>query len=142
ASVEAMANAVQKNAENAAWAKQLAQETQDRAERGGHVVGHAIGAMSEINVASRKIVDIIGVIDTIAFQTNLLALNAAVEAARAGDSGRGFAVVAGEGRSLAGRAGGAAREIKQLIGSSEGEIRTGSALADAAYDRMHETVAA
>src|SRR5215467_10917990 len=94
---------VQKNAENAAWAKQLAQETQDQAERGGKVVGSAIEAMSAINVASRKIVDIIGAIDTIAFQTNLLALNAAVEAARAGEQGRGFAVVASEVRKLAQR---------------------------------------
>src|SRR5204863_8102143 len=107
----------------------------------GDAVSQVVAKMGSISASSQRITEITGVIDTIAFQTNLLALNAAVEAARAGDSGRGFAVVAGEVRSLAGRAGEAAREIKQLIGSSAEEIRTGSALADAANDRMHEIVA-
>jgi methyl-accepting chemotaxis protein len=140
ASVEAMANTVQKNAENAAWAKQLVQETQDRAERGGQVVGHAIGAMSEINVASRKIVDIIGVIDTIAFQTNLLALNAAVEAARAGEQGRGFAVVASEVRRLAQRSAEAAKEIKALITDSTSKVEEGTRLVDNSGKVLEEIV--
>src|SRR5262249_2740313 len=102
-SMEEMTSTVKRNADNAGQANQLAVAARDQAEKGGSVVNNAIQAMTEINEASKRIVDIIGVIDEIAFQTNLLALNAAVEAARAGEQGRGFAVVATEVRSLAGR---------------------------------------
>ena len=119
ASMEEMLATVRQNADNASHANQLAIEARQRAEGGSAVVAGAVQAMDGINVASRKIADIIGVIDDIAFQTNLLALNAAVEAARAGEQGRGFAVVASEVRSLASRsAEGAAKEIKGLIQDS------------------------
>ena len=110
-SMEQMTPTVKQNADNAAQANQLAAAAREQAERGGKVVGAAVAAMAEINVASKKIADIIGVIDEIAFQTNLLALNAAVEAARAGEQGRGFAVVASEVRNLASRSAQAAKEI-------------------------------
>jgi methyl-accepting chemotaxis protein len=130
ASMEQMTAAVRNNADNAAQANQLASAARDHAERGGQVVGSAVSAMSEINVASKKIADIIGVIDEIAFQTNLLALNAAVEAARAGEQGRGFAVVASEVRNLASRSAQAAKEIKSLIQDSVGKVSEGSRLVD------------
>jgi methyl-accepting chemotaxis protein len=128
ASMEEMTGTVKATAENAGQAQQLAIAARDQAERGGAIVGSAISAMSGINSASKKISDIIGVIDEIAFQTNLLALNAAVEAARAGEHGRGFAVVASEVRTLAGRSATAAKEIKTLIGDSVSKVEEGSKL--------------
>ena len=127
-SMEEMTSTVKQNADNASKASQLATAARDQADKGGSVVSQAIRAMTEINDASKKIVDIIGVIDEIAFQTNLLALNAAVEAARAGEQGRGFAVVASEVRNLAGRSATAAKEIKGLIQDSVKKVEEGSAL--------------
>jgi methyl-accepting chemotaxis protein len=127
-SMEQMTSTVRANADNANQANELASAARAQAERGGTVVGKAVQAMGEINVASKKIADIIGVIDEIAFQTNLLALNAAVEAARAGEQGRGFAVVASEVRSLAGRSATAAKEIKDLIRDSVKKVEDGSVL--------------
>jgi len=127
-SMEEMTSTVKQNADNAAQANQLASAARDQAERGGAVVGKAVKAMTEINEASKRIADIIGVIDEIAFQTNLLALNAAVEAARAGEQGRGFAVVASEVRNLAGRSATAAKEIKDLIQDSVKKVEDGSVL--------------
>jgi methyl-accepting chemotaxis protein len=127
-SMEEMTSTVRQNADNASQASQLAIAARDEAERGGAVVGKAVSAMAGINESSRKIADIIGVIDEIAFQTNLLALNAAVEAARAGEQGRGFAVVASEVRNLAGRSATAAKEIKGLIQDSVKRVEEGSAL--------------
>jgi methyl-accepting chemotaxis protein len=127
-SMEEMTTTVKQNADNASQASQLAVAARDKAEMGGSVVGSAVRAMSEINDSSKRIADIIGVIDEIAFQTNLLALNAAVEAARAGEQGRGFAVVATEVRSLAGRSATAAKEIKGLIQDSVRRVNEGSAL--------------
>jgi methyl-accepting chemotaxis protein len=127
-SMEQMTSTVKQNADNASQASQLATAARDLADKGGSVVGQAIRAMTEINDASKKIVDIIGVIDEIAFQTNLLALNAAVEAARAGEQGRGFAVVASEVRNLAGRSATAAKEIKGLIQDSVRKVGEGSQL--------------
>jgi methyl-accepting chemotaxis protein len=127
-SMEQMTAMVKNNAENAGQANQLASAAREQAERGGTVVGSAVAAMSDINSASKKIADIIGVIDEIAFQTNLLALNAAVEAARAGEQGRGFAVVASEVRNLASRSAAAAKEIKALIQDSVGKVTEGSKL--------------
>jgi len=129
-SMEQMTSTVKSTADNAAQARQLAVAAREQAEKGGQVVQAAISAMSGINAASRKIADIIGVIDEIAFQTNLLALNAAVEAARAGDQGRGFAVVAAEVRTLAGRSATAAKEIKALINDSVAKVEQGSRLVD------------
>jgi methyl-accepting chemotaxis protein len=129
-SMEEMTSTVKNNAQSAAHANQLASAACRDAERGGKVVGAAIHAMAEINSASKRIADIIGVIDEIAFQTNLLALNAAVEAARAGDQGRGFAVVASEVRNLASRSAEAAKEIKALINDSVGKVTEGSKLVD------------
>src|SRR5689334_9988612 len=127
-SMEEMTSTVKQNADNAGQANQLATAARDQAEKGGSVVSQAVKAMADINDASRKIADIIGVIDEIAFQTNLLALNAAVEAARAGEQGRGFAVVASEVRNLAGRSASAAKEIKDLIQDSVRKVSDGSAL--------------
>jgi methyl-accepting chemotaxis protein len=127
-SMEEMTSTVRQNADNAGKASQLASAAREQADKGGTVVNQAIRAMTEINGASKKIVDIIGVIDEIAFQTNLLALNAAVEAARAGEQGRGFAVVASEVRSLAGRSATAAKEIKGLIQESVRRVEEGSLL--------------
>ena len=118
ASMEQLTATVHQNAENAQHASQIASGACSVAERGGSVVDQVVATMGEINSSSRRVVDIIGVIDGIAFQTNILALNAAVEAARAGEHGRGFAVVAGEVRTLAQRSASAAREIKTLIQTS------------------------
>jgi methyl-accepting chemotaxis protein len=127
-SMEEMTSTVKHNADNAHQANQLAVEAREHAAQGGAVVAKAVQAMAEINQSSRKIADIIGVIDEIAFQTNLLALNAAVEAARAGDQGRGFAVVATEVRNLASRSATAAKEIKSLIQDSVRKVDEGSTL--------------
>jgi methyl-accepting chemotaxis protein len=127
-SMEEMTTTVKQNADNAGQANQLAMAARDQAEKGGSVVSQAVKAMADINDSSKKIADIIGVIDDIAFQTNLLALNAAVEAARAGEQGRGFAVVASEVRSLAGRSATAAKEIKELIQDSVRKVEDGSVL--------------
>jgi methyl-accepting chemotaxis protein I, serine sensor receptor len=129
-SMEQMTATVKQNADNSGQANQLAASARQEAENGGAVVRKAILAMNEINASSRRIVDIIAVIDEIAFQTNLLALNAAVEAARAGEQGRGFAVVASEVRNLAQRSAAAAKEIKELINDSVGKVQAGSQLVD------------
>jgi methyl-accepting chemotaxis protein len=129
-SMEQMTGTVKSTADNADQARQLAEAAAEQAKKGGRVVQSAVSAMGDINSASRKIGDIIGVIDEIAFQTNLLALNAAVEAARAGEQGRGFAVVAGEVRTLAGRSATAAKEIKALINDSVAKVDQGSKLVD------------
>jgi methyl-accepting chemotaxis protein len=133
---------VAQNADNARKAAQLASGATEVARRGGTVVDDVVATMTEISNASRRIEDIIGVIDGIAFQTNILALNAAVEAARAGEQGRGFAVVASEVRSLAQRSAAASREIKDLIGDSAAKVEAGSRLVDAAGKTMQEIVAA
>lgn len=141
-SMEEMTVSVKRNAENARHANQLATEARDRAERGGAVANRAVSAMTDINASSRRIADIIGVIDEIAFQTNLLALNAAVEAARAGEQGRGFAVVASEVRNLAQRSATAAREIKELIADSVAKVQDGSKLVDESGKHLNDIVAA
>ncbi|MGE0062315.1 MAG: methyl-accepting chemotaxis protein [Xanthobacteraceae bacterium] len=140
ASMEEIAATVKKNAENAQAANQSASGTRDVADRGGQVVAKAVDAMAKIEESSRKISDIIGVIDEIARQTNLLALNAAVEAARAGDAGRGFAVVASEVRSLAQRSSQAAKDIKDLIVSSGGQVKDGVELVNKAGAALSEIV--
>jgi methyl-accepting chemotaxis protein len=139
-SMEQMTSTVKQNADNARQANQLALAASTQAESGGDVVSKAVTAMSEINSSSKKIADIIGVIDEIAFQTNLLALNAAVEAARAGEQGRGFAVVAGEVRNLAQRSAGAAKEIKGLINDSVEKVDDGSRLVDETGKTLEEIV--
>jgi len=140
ASVEELSGTVQQNADNARQANQLAVTTSEQAEQGQLVVKQAIEAVGGISQSSKKIADIIGVIDEIAFQTNLLALNAAVEAARAGEQGRGFAVVAGEVRTLAGRSAEAAKEIKDLIGASVESVEQGSKLVFDSGEALDEIV--
>ena len=139
-SMEELTSTVKQNAENARQANQLVVSTADVAVKGGQVVGQVVDTMASIKQSSRKIADIIGVIDGIAFQTNILALNAAVEAARAGEQGRGFAVVASEVRNLAQRSAGAAKEIKTLIEDSVGKVDAGSELVDEAGKTMGEIV--
>ena len=140
-SMEEMTSTVKQNADNAGQANQLATAARDQAEKGGMVVGRAVKAMTDINESSKKIADIISVIDEIAFQTNLLALNAAVEAARAGEQGRGFAVVASEVRSLAGRSATAAKEIKDLIQDSVKKVEDGSVLVTQSGQTLEQIVA-
>ena len=140
-SMEQLTGTVAHSADSAAQANQLAASAADVARRGGQVVAQVVSTMDDISASSRKIADIIGVIDGIAFQTNILALNAAVEAARAGEQGRGFAVVAAEVRSLAQRSAEAAKEIKALIGSSVDKVETGSRLVGDAGSTMTEIVA-
>jgi methyl-accepting chemotaxis protein len=139
-SMEELTSTVTQNAQNARQASQLAVGASEVARKGGQVVGQVVSTMNGISDSSRKIADIIGVIDGIAFQTNILALNAAVEAARAGEQGRGFAVVAAEVRNLAQRSAAAAKEIKQLIGDSVDKVQAGTKLVDAAGQTMEEIV--
>ena len=139
-SMEELTSTVKQNADNARQANQMAVAASSVAERGGDIVSQVVNTMGAIDTASTKIVDIIGVIDGIAFQTNILALNAAVEAARAGEQGRGFAVVATEVRSLAQRSAAAAREIKTLIGDSVEQVNNGTRLVQQAGSTMSEVV--
>jgi methyl-accepting chemotaxis protein len=140
--MEELTGTVKQNSENAKQANELAQHASKVAARGGELVGQVVDTMSEIQLSSKKIADIIAVIDGIAFQTNILALNAAVEAARAGEQGRGFAVVAGEVRSLAQRSADSAKEIKQLIYSSVERVDNGGKLVAQAGATMDEIVTA
>jgi methyl-accepting chemotaxis protein-1 (serine sensor receptor) len=142
ASMEELSSTVQQNAAHARQASQLAHNASTVAAQGGSVVGQVVATMHDIQSASQRIADIIGVIDSIAFQTNILALNAAVEAARAGEQGRGFAVVAGEVRALAQRSATAAREIKELITANVSSVAQGSAQVDQAGATMDQVVAA
>ncbi len=137
-SMEELTSTVKQTAENAQQATKLSYTAHEEATKGGEVVGKTIEAMSDINAASKKIADIIGVIDEIAFQTNLLALNAAVEAARAGEQGRGFAVVAAEVRNLAQRSASAAKEIKELINDSVEKVNHGTQLVDTSGQSLEE----
>jgi methyl-accepting chemotaxis protein len=139
-SMEQLTSTVAQNADNARQASELAVAASQVARKGGQVVGQVVATMTDISQSSRKIGDIIGVIDGIAFQTNILALNAAVEAARAGEQGRGFAVVAAEVRNLAQRSAAAAKEIKTLINDSVGRVEAGTKLVDAAGKTMEEIV--
>jgi methyl-accepting chemotaxis protein len=141
-SMEELTSTVKQNADSARQANQLANAAREMAEKGGDVVARAVSAMGEINTSSKKVADIIGVIDEIAFQTNLLALNAAVEAARAGEQGRGFAVVAAEVRNLAQRSATSAKEIKDLISDSVRKVGDGTELVDQSGKTLAEIVAA
>ena len=140
AATEELSSTVQQNADNTVQANELAGEARRMAQNGGDIVGQMVSTMAEINQSAKKIVDIISVIDGIAFQTNILALNAAVEAARAGEQGRGFAVVAGEVRSLAGRSAEAAREVQVLITDAVNKAEMGNAQAAQAGTSMQEIV--
>lgn len=140
--MEELTSTAKQNADNARQANQLAVGASEVAVRGGAVVGQVVQTMSSISASSKKIVDIISVIDGIAFQTNILALNAAVEAARAGEQGRGFAVVATEVRTLAQRSATAAKEIKELINDSVAKMEDGTRLVDEAGDTINEVVTA
>jgi aerotaxis receptor len=140
-SMEQMTATVKNNADTATQANQLSGAAREAAAAGGEAVSQAVETMGDISTSSRRIADIIGVIDGIAFQTNILALNAAVEAARAGEQGRGFAVVAGEVRSLAQRSAEAAREIKTLIGASVDKVEAGSKIVNDAGRTMQDIVA-
>jgi methyl-accepting chemotaxis protein len=142
ATMEEMAATVRENANSAAKANDVAQAARSQAENGATVIAATVGAIQNISTASRRISDVIGVIDEIAFQTNLLALNAAVEAARAGEQGRGFAVVATEVRQLAGRSAAAAKEIKALINDSVTKVEEGTKLADQSGETLKEIVSA
>jgi methyl-accepting chemotaxis protein len=142
ASMEQLTATVKQNADHAHQASKLAISASEVAVKGGAVVSEVVGTMASINESSKRIAEIIGVIDGIAFQTNILALNAAVEAARAGEQGRGFAVVASEVRSLAQRSAAAAKEIKELIDDSVDKVSAGTELADKAGNTMHEVVTA
>jgi len=139
-SMAQLTDIVRQNADHARQANELSIAASKVASEGGAVVGEVVATMGSIHASARKIVDIIGVIDGIAFQTNILALNAAVEAARAGEQGRGFAVVAGEVRTLAQRSAGAAREIKELIGASVEQVEIGNGLVDRAGVTMSQVV--
>jgi len=141
-SMEQLTGIVRQNADNARHASTLAGDASTTASQGGEVVARVVSTMGAISDSSRKIVDIIGVIEGIAFQTNILALNAAVEAARAGEQGRGFAVVAGEVRTLAQRSAAAAKEIKSLISESADRVATGSTLVGEAGATMERIVGA
>lgn len=141
-SMEEMTSAVKQTSDNSVHANELATSARHKAETGGEVVSKAVVAMQEINQSSKRIADIIGVIDEIAFQTNLLALNAAVEAARAGEQGRGFAVVAGEVRNLAQRSASAAKEIKELIRDSVDKVEAGTSLVNQSGNTLSEIIAA
>jgi len=138
--MEQLTATVKQNADNARQASQLANSASETAQRGGKVVDGVVKTMHDIAGSSKKIADIISVIDGIAFQTNILALNAAVEAARAGEQGRGFAVVAGEVRNLASRSANAAKEIKALIEDSVARVDTGSVLVESAGETMNDIV--
>jgi aerotaxis receptor len=140
ASMAELSAAVLSSASNAAFADELAQSAATVVKESGRIVEQTVMTMQDINTASRKIVDIIGLIDGIAFQTNILALNAAVEAARAGEQGRGFAVVASEVRSLAGRSAAAAKDIKQLIDASISKVNAGMSLTAVAGASMHRAI--
>lgn len=140
ASMEQLTSTVQQSATNAAQANTLAIDASDTANKSGDIVQHLVTTMQDISVASKKIVDIIGLIDGIAFQTNILALNAAVEAARAGEQGRGFAVVASEVRSLAGRSAAAAKEVRALIDTSLSKVDAGTALTAQAGGSMQQVI--
>jgi methyl-accepting chemotaxis protein len=142
ASMEEMTSTVKQNADNSREANQLASHARELAEKGGEVVGSAVSAMGQISDGSKKIAEIISVIDEIAFQTNLLALNASVEAARVGEQGRGFAVVASEVRNLAGRSSTAAKEIKNLVNDTVQKVQDGSTLVNQSGAQLNEIVAA
>ncbi|WP_374466504.1 methyl-accepting chemotaxis protein [Ferrovibrio sp.] len=142
ASMHEVTTTVKQNADNAQAASQLATAARDTAEKGGNVVRDAVSAVNEIEASAQKISDIIGLIDEIAFQTNLLALNASVEAARAGEAGKGFAVVAQEVRALAQRSANASKDIKALIQTSNGQVKTGAALVNQAGSSLTEIVSA